>query len=79
MPSKKKLAKADMAALPSISQELMEQLTGGVTLMTAEQINATTMALKRALIERALGAELSHHLGVPPGTARPGDAANQRK
>lgn len=78
MPSKKKPAKADMAALPSIPHELIEQLTGGTTPMTAEQINATTMALKKALIERALGAELSYHLGYPPGTARPDDAANQR-
>lgn len=46
--------------------------------MTAEQINATTMALKKALIERALGAELSYHLGYPPGAARPEDAVNQR-
>ena len=78
MPSKKKPAKADMAALPSIPHELIEQLTGGTTPMTAEQINATTMALKKALIERALGAELSYHLGYLPGTARPDDAANQR-
>jgi hypothetical protein len=78
MPSKKKPAAADTAALPSIPHELIEQLTGGTTPMTAEQINATTMALKKALIERALGAELSYHLGYPPGSARPEDAANQR-
>lgn len=78
MPSKKKPAAADMAALPSIPHELIEQLAGGTTPMTAEQINATTMALKKALIERALGAELSYHLGYPPGSARPEDAANQR-
>ena len=78
MPSKKKPAKTDTAALPSIPHELIEQLTGGTTPMTAEQINATTMALKKALIERALGAELSYHLGYPSGTARPDDAANQR-
>jgi transposase-like protein len=67
-----------MAALPSIPKELIEQLIGGATPMTADQINATTMALKKALIERALGAELSHHLGYPPGSARPEEAANQR-
>ncbi|QXP89887.1 IS256-like element ISMca5 family transposase [Methylococcus capsulatus] len=78
MPSKKKPAAAGMTALPSIPQELIEQLTGGTTPMTAEQINATTMALKKALIERALGAELSYHLGYPPGSARPEDAVNQR-
>jgi transposase-like protein len=78
MPSKKKPVAAGMTALPSISKELIEQLIGGTTPMTADQINATTMALKKALIERALGAELSHHLGYPPGSARPGEAANQR-
>jgi putative transposase len=69
MPSKKKPAAVDMAALPSIPKELMQQLTGGTTPMTAEQINATTMALKKALMERAQGAELSHHLGQANLTA----------
>lgn len=78
MPSKMKPAAAGMTALPSIPKELIEQLTGGATPMTADQINATTMALKKALIERVLGAELSHHLGYPPGSARPEEAANLR-
>ncbi len=78
MPSKKKPTAAGLTALPSIPKELIEQLTGGATPMTADQINATTMALKKALIERALGAELSHHLGYPPGRARPEEAANLR-
>ncbi len=46
--------------------------------MTAEQINGATMALKKALIERALVAEPSHHLGYPPCTAKPEEANNQR-
>ncbi len=46
--------------------------------LTAQDINATTMALKKALIQRALGAKLSHHLGYAPGSARPEDAANHR-
>ena len=78
MPSKKKPAGAGMTALPSIPKDLIEQLIGGSTPMTAEQINATTMALKKALIERALGAELSHHLGYPPGASKPEEAGNQR-
>ncbi len=36
------------------------------------------MAFKKALIERALGAELSHHLGYSPGAAKPADKPNQR-
>jgi putative transposase len=30
---------------------------------------------KKALIERALDGELTHHLGYPPGTAPPADTA----
>ncbi len=76
MPSKKKPAAAGMTALPSIPKGLIGQLTCGATPMTADQINATTMALKKALIERALGAEWSHHLGYAPGSTRPKDVAN---
>jgi len=57
--------------------ELLDQIVAEGP-MTAEQINATTMALKKALIERALNGELSHHLGYAPGAARPEDAGNQR-
>jgi transposase-like protein len=80
-PSRTKLKNAAIAAktaaLPKIPKELLDQIvTEGP--MTAEQINATTMALKKALIERALGGELSHHLGYAPGAAKPEDASNQR-
>ena len=78
MPSKKKPAAAGMTALPSIPNELIEQLAGGATPMTADQTNATTMALKKALTERALGAELSHPLAYALGSPRPEEAANQR-
>lgn len=74
MPSKKKAAKADMAALPSIPPEVLEYFSGGATPMTGEQINTNTMALKKALIGRALGAELTHYLGYPPGAERPEQA-----
>lgn len=46
--------------------------------MTAEVINAATLALKKALIERALGAEMNHHLGYPPGSAKRTGVTNQR-
>ena len=36
------------------------------------------MAFKKALIERALGAELSHHLGYAAGEAKPEAASNHR-
>ena len=46
--------------------------------MSAAEVNGMTMALKKALVERALGAELSHHLGYAPGAERPDDASNHR-
>ena len=45
--------KARPAELPSIPAELLEQFGNGP--MTAEAINASTLAFKKALIERALG------------------------
>lgn len=36
------------------------------------------MAFKKALIERALGGELSHHLGYPLGAAKPDESSNHR-
>jgi transposase-like protein len=83
MPSKTKLKNAAIAAktaaLPRLPKELVEQIAGSGGPMTADQINAATMALKKALIERALGGELSHHLGYRPGEAKPEEAdENQR-
>ncbi len=72
MPSKKK----PVGALPSIAKEMIEQRVSGP--MDAEAINAATTAFKKALIERVLGAELSHHLGYPPGGEKPCDAGNDR-
>lgn len=46
--------------------------------MMAEAIQDATMALKKALIERALGGELSHHLGYPSGGDKPAEAGNHR-
>jgi putative transposase len=78
MPSRKttKAAEAAAAAMPSIPKELIDQFVTGP--MSAEAVNAASMAFKKALIERALGAELSHHLGYPPGAAKPEDAGNHR-
>ncbi len=80
MPSKTKLKNAAIAersaALPKISEDLLDQIAQGP--MTAESIQAATMALKKALIERALGGELSHHLGYPPGGDKPAEAGNHR-
>ncbi len=59
MPTKKK----PLRDLPKIPKELLEQFGEG--LMTAEAIEDASAAFKKALIERALTAELGHHLGYP--------------
>ena len=78
MPSRKttKAAEAAAAKLPTIPKELIDQFVTG--LMSPEAVQTASMAFKKALIERALGAELSHHLGYPPGAAKPEDAGNHR-
>lgn len=75
MPSKTSKKKAAVE-LPRIPKEVIDQLVSGP--MTAEAVNAASMAFKKALIERALGAELTHHLGYPPGAEKPADADNHR-
>ena len=77
MPRKtKKAADAARQELPAIPKELIDQFVTGP--MSAEAVNAASMAFKKALIERALGAELSHHLGYPPGGAKSEESANHR-
>lgn len=76
MPRKTKTtAPADKPAQPQFSAELLEQfIPGPVT--PAEGI---FQQFKKSVFERALGAEMSHHLGYAPGQARPeGAAANHR-
>jgi len=77
MPSKtKKGAAAKPPTLPTIPKELVDQFVTGP--MSAEAVNAASMAFKKALIERALGAELSHHLGYAAGEAKPAEGENHR-
>ena len=69
-------AAAQAAVLPKIPPELLDQLVTGP--MTAEAVDDVSRAFKKALIERALGAEMSHHLGYASGSIKPIDATNQR-
>jgi hypothetical protein len=62
--SKKKAA----VTLPSIPKEVIDQMVNGP--MTAEAINATSMAFKKALIERALGEAIDLALGILPDDTR---------
>ena len=46
--------------------------------LTAAEVEAATRRFKKAIIERALGGELRHHLGYAPGGAKPDDTPNHR-
>ena len=76
MPKKAKAATAAKAALPPIPAELLDQFVTGP--MTQDGIEEVMRGFKKALIERALGAEMSHHLGYSPGADKPAQATNQR-
>ena len=69
-------AAAQAAVLPRIPSELLDQLVKGP--MTAEAVEDASRAFKKALIERALGAEMSHHLGYAAGADKPEAATNHR-
>jgi transposase-like protein len=73
---KKLVAIATEAALPPIPSDWLDQVVTGP--MSAEAVEGLMHGFKKAVIERALGAEMSHHLGYPPVAAKPAEATNQR-
>jgi putative transposase len=78
MPRKTKAATvADKAAQPQFSAAALEQLIPGP--VTPAELESIFQQFKKAVVERALGAEMSHHLGYSPGQAKPeGAPANHR-
>ena len=64
--------------LPAVPKELIDRFLAEGGTMSAEAVQAASMAFKKALIERAMQGELSHHLGYPSGAARPAETGNQR-
>ena len=76
MSRKIKTAAADQAALPQIPAELLEKLIPGP--VTPGQLEDIFQQFKKAFIQQALGAKMSHHLGYAPGQAKPEGASNHR-
>ena len=69
MPSKTKTtAAAGTAATPHFSVELLEQLIPGP--VTPAELEGIFQQFKKSVLERALGAEMSHHLGYASGQAK---------
>jgi putative transposase len=46
--------------------------------ISVEELDAAVRRFKKALIERALGSELTHHLGYPPNGLKPDETVNHR-
>jgi putative transposase len=77
MPRKPKSEQRTAEILAPVPAEVLNQFVREGPLSAAE-VEAATRRFKKAIIERALGAELSHHLGYPPGGAKPDDTTNHR-
>jgi transposase-like protein len=71
--------KAPIEALPGVplTDALLNEFAPDRPL-TAAEVDSATQRFKKALIERALGAELTHHLGYAPGAAKPDETTNHR-
>ena len=68
MPSRKRKSLAPDTPLTSVPSEILDQFVGQGPL-TVEDLDAAVRRFKKAIVERALGGELTHHLGYPPGGA----------
>jgi putative transposase len=64
-------------ALEPVPSEILDHFVGQGPI-TPEELEATVRRFKKAVIERALGGELTHHLGYPAGGVKPDDATNHR-
>jgi putative transposase len=65
------------APLAPVSAEILDQFVRQGPI-SPEELDAAVRRFKKAIIERALGSELTHHLGYPPGGAKPEDTSNHR-
>jgi transposase-like protein len=76
MSRKRKWTKSE-APLAPVPPEILDQFVRQGPL-TPDELEAAVRRFKKAIIERALGGELTHHLGYPPGSAKPEAMTNHR-
>lgn len=77
MPPRKPKSLAPDTPPTPVSSELLDQFVGQGPL-SVEELDAAVRRFKKAIVERALGGELTHHLGYPPGGAKPEAVSNHR-
>src|SRR5204862_8103662 len=76
MRRKRKILTPDTPLAPVPSEILDQFVRQGP--ISPEELDAAVRRFKKAIIERALGGELTHHLGYPPGGEKPDDTTNHR-
>src|SRR5216110_1352637 len=65
------------APLAPVPSEILDQFVRQGPI-SHEELEAAVRRFKKAIIERALGGELTHHLGYPAGGTKPDDTTNHR-
>src|ERR687892_214017 len=65
------------APLAPVPSEILDQFVRQGPI-SPEELEAAVRRFKKAIIERALGGELTHHLGYPAGGTKPEDTTNHR-
>jgi len=65
------------APLAPVPSEILDQFVRQGPI-SPEELDAAVRRFKKAIIERALGGELTHHLGYPSGGEKPQDTTNHR-
>ena len=76
MPRKRK-SLAPETPLTAVPSEILDQFVRQGPLSVTE-LEGAVRRFKKALVERALGGELTHHLGYPPGGTKPDEVTNHR-
>src|SRR5881392_2418106 len=71
---KRERSEAPLAPVPS---EILDQFVRQGPI-SHEELETAVRRFKKAIIERALGGELTHHLGYAPGGTKPDDTTNHR-
>ena len=61
-----------------VPEELLDHFAGPARPMSQADVDAIMRRFKKAMVERMLGGELTHHLGYAPGGTKPAATSNHR-
>jgi putative transposase len=61
-----------------VPETILDQFAGPARPVSQAEVDVITRRFTKALVERRLGGELTHHLGYPPGGEKPPEATNHR-